>query len=75
MNYPIPYDGDDQVHSLMGIIMSDAAYTARYNTTFPVPGRVSHYDSIIADNAERGARAKAKSKHNVKKADYDMYVA
>ena len=49
---PIPYDGDDQVHSLMGIIMSDAAHTAQYNKTFPVPGHVSHYNSTIANYAE-----------------------
>ena len=55
--------------------MSDAAYTARYTTTFPPLNRVSHYDSNIADDAEKGARAKAESKHNVKKADYNMYVS
>ena len=63
--YPIPYNGDAQLHSLLGIIMSDAAYIARYTTTFPVLDRVSHYDSTIADNGARGARAKAESKHNV----------
>ena len=35
--YPIPYNGDDQKHSLLGIIMSDAAYTAQYTATFPPP--------------------------------------
>ena len=55
--------------------MSDAAYTARYTSIFPPPGYVSHYDSTIADDAEKGARANAKSRHNVKKADYNMYVA
>ena len=54
--YPIPYDGDDQKHNLLGIIMSDAAYTARYTTTFPPPDHVNHYDSTIADDAEKGAR-------------------
>ena len=73
--YPIPYDGDEQLHSLLGIIMPDAAYTTRYTTTFPVPDRVSHYDSTIADNAERGACSNAESKHNVKKADYDTYIS
>ena len=56
--YPIPYDEDDQKHSLLGIIMLDAAYTARYTTTFPPPDRVSHYDSTIADNAEWGRAQK-----------------
>ena len=73
--YPIPYDGDDQKHSLLGIIMSDAVYTAQYTTIFPPPGHVSHYNSTIADNAEKGVRAKAESRHNVKKADYNMYVS
>ena len=55
--------------------MLDTAYTARYTKTFPVPGRISHYDSTIADDAKQGARAKAESKHNVKKADYNMYLS
>ena len=55
--------------------MSDAAYTARYTTTFPPPQHVSHYDSTIADDAEKGARAKAESKHNLKKVDNNMYVS
>ena len=65
--YPIRYEGDDQKHSLLGIIMSDAAYTGRYTTTFLPPDRVSHYNSNIADDAEGGACAKAESKDNVKK--------
>ena len=52
--------------------MLDAAYTARYTTPFPPPDCVSHYDSNISNDAERGARAKAESKHNLQKADYDM---
>ena len=55
--------------------MSDAAYTAGYTSIFSPPGHVSHYDSTIADDAEKGACAKAESQHNVKKADYNMYVA
>ena len=35
--YPIPYNGDKQIHSLLGTIMSDAAYTAQYNSSFPIP--------------------------------------
>ena len=55
--------------------MSDSAYKAQYTTTFPPPVHVSHYDSTIADDAEKGARAKAEFQHNVKRADYNMYVA
>ena len=35
--YPIPYEWNEQVHSLLGIIMSDVAYTARYTNIFPIP--------------------------------------
>ena len=50
--------------------MSDAAYTARYTTTFPPPDRVSHHDSTIVDDAERGARAKVRELH-----DPDIFYA
>ena len=73
--YPIPYNGDEQIHSILVIIASDAAYTARYKATFPIPFRVSHYNTTIVDNAEHDTRAKVESKHNVKKADYDMYMS
>ena len=53
---PIPYNGEEQIHSLLSIIISDTTYTAQYNTTFSIPGRVSHYDRSIADNAECSTR-------------------
>ena len=56
---PIPYDGGEQLHSLLGIIMLDAAYTARHTKPFPVPDRVRHYDSTITDDAKWGTRTKA----------------
>ena len=65
--YPIPYNGDKQIHSLLGIIMSDVAYTAQYKATFSILSRVSHYTTTIADKTEHGKRAKAESKHTVKK--------
>ena len=55
--------------------MSDVDCTTQYTATFPIPSRVSHYNASIADNAEQGAQAKAESAHNVKKADYEVYVS
>ena len=43
--HPIPCNGDEQLHSLLGIIISDPAYTTQYTTTFPVPDLISHYES------------------------------
>ena len=55
--------------------MSDTAYTTRYTSSFPISSRMRHYNTDIVDDAEQGARAKAESAYNVKKADYDMYVS
>lgn len=70
----IPYD-EDGAHSLVGLILPTATYTATYPAAFPRPARPAAYDATIADDATPVVRARSEAAHNQRRADYETYAA
>ena len=72
----IEYDATTGKHNLVGLVDTDAEYTAQYGKSFPVPTRVSVYDESLLDLTGDGAdakRAAGEKKHEAKLADYWVY--
>ena len=53
---PIPYDREKGKHSLLGLLLTDDEYNARYGTAFPVEAsnQPAIYDKGIAETATAG---------------------
>ena len=56
---PIPYDREKGKHSLIGLLLTDDEYHARYGTAFPVEAskHPAIYDDDIAADATAGVHA------------------
>ena len=72
---PIPYDREKGKHSLLGLLLTDDEYNARYGTAFPVKAsnRPAIYDDDIAADATAGVRAKAEAIHQAKLEDWKFF--
>ena len=72
---PIPYDREKGKHSLLGLLLTDDEYHARYGTAFPVEAsnRPVIYDKSIAETATAGVRAKAEAIHQAKLEDWKFF--
>ena len=42
-----PCDKDNGIHSLVGVIHPNGAYTSEYNTAFPLPIKLEIYDATM----------------------------
>ena len=72
--YPIPYDGENGKHNLIGLIMAEAPYIARFGEKFPRPKKVKAYGDI--DVKLVGVpRAKAEALHEAKISDFAIFDA
>ena len=54
----IEYDATEGKHNLVGLVDTDADYTAQYNESFPIPTRVGVYDESLLELKGDGADAK-----------------
>ena len=45
----IPYDKENCIHNLVGLIQDQTVYTADYTNTFPCPPKPAIYDASIRD--------------------------
>ena len=71
----IDYDNEKGIHSLVGLIESDADYIAEYGTAFVRPRRIGAYDESIASDANNVTRAKGEAIWKAKLADSRTYEA
>ena len=71
----VPYDEANGDHSLIGLIYSQAAYTAEYTSAFPRPNKPGIYDTSIADDAPAGLRAMKEVMHKAVRRDYSLFEA
>ena len=72
----IEYDATEGKHNLVGLVDTDADYTAQYNESFPILTRVGVYDESLLELKGDGAdakRAAGEKKHDAKLADYRTY--
>ena len=65
----IPYNEENGIHSLIGLIYSPSAYTSKYNADFPHPSKPGIYDSTILDNAPDGLHAMKEAIHKERRHD------
>ena len=72
---PIPYDRVKGKHSLLGLLLTDVEYKARYGIIFPAEAsdRPAIYDENIAADAKAGVRAKAEAIHQAKLEDWKFF--
>ena len=72
---PIPYDKEKGKHLLLGLLLTDDEYHARYGTAFPVKAskRPAIYDESIAVDATADVRAKAEAIHQAKLEDWKFF--
>mmetsp|Transcript_28331 Transcript_28331/g.83379 ORF Transcript_28331/g.83379 Transcript_28331/m.83379 type:complete len:103 (-) Transcript_28331:753-1061(-) len=57
----VPYDTENGIHNLVGIITDDGDYSASYGSSFVRPKRIAIYDASIAADASAVVRAKAEA--------------
>ena len=69
----IPYDKMGVVHNLIGLILPEAAYIARYGAAFPEPARVKAYNPSIDNDTTAVIRARTEAEHKAKRTDCAMY--
>ena len=72
---PLPYNMDNGIHNLMGLVMDEDDYKVRYDTKFPNTTRPAVYDEDISNNATNLVRAKAEAVRTAKIADYQIFAA
>jgi hypothetical protein len=71
----IPFDKENGIHSLVGLITDEAVYTNDYGAAFVRPPvKIAIYDTAISDNATNVVRAKAKAIWRAKLSDKETYV-
>lgn len=69
----IPYDEAEALDNLVGLILSDAKYSAKYGQEFTPPKRVGAYDETLSDDAKAVVRAKAEARWRAKRLDRTTY--
>ena len=72
---PIAYDGENRVHDLVGLIMSEDAYKMRHGANFPTPTcpAINNVDTPI--DASNAVRVRREAAHTSKKEDYELFAA
>ena len=69
----IPYDEAEAQDNLIGIILGDVKYTAKYGQAFSPPKRVGAYDNSLADNAKPVVHAKGEARWRAKRLDRNTF--
>ena len=69
----IPYDDAEARDNLVGLILGDAKYSAKYGQEFKPPKRVGAYDETLSDDAKAVVRAKTEAKWRAKRLDRATY--
>jgi hypothetical protein len=69
----IPYDEAEAQDNLIGIILGDVKYTAKYGQAFSPPQRVGAYDNSLADDAKPVVRAKGEARWRAKRLDRNTF--
>jgi hypothetical protein len=81
--FPILHDADYDMtvvagrvnHNLVGLIQTDAAYTATWTAAFPRPARSAPYDPTIPDAATLVIRNRMEAAHTAIIADFEIFTA
>jgi hypothetical protein len=69
---PVPYDEARASHNLIGLVYSEAEYTAEYVDPFVTPIKPGIYDTAIPEDANEGLRARMEAIHKAVRRDYGL---
>ena len=72
---PLPYDVENVIHNILGLVMDKEDYKQSYRTKFPTLTKPSVYDEKILDNATNVDPSKSKAVHKANIADYQLFAA
>ena len=72
---PVPYDESHASHNLIGLLYSEAEYTAEYFDPFVTPTKPGIYDTDIPEDDTDGLRVRMEAIHKAVRRDYGLYEA
>ena len=73
--YQIPYDEENGVHNLVGLIQDKESYSKECGAAFPNAKKQGIYDSTISDTAKDAVWAQKEAIHKAKLQDFDFFEA
>ena len=73
--YQIPYDDENDVHNLVGLIQDKESYAVEYKAPFPTPNKLGIYDPTIVETTKDAVWAQKEAIHKAKRQDYAFFEA
>ena len=68
--YQIPYDDEQGIRNLVGLIQDKVSYLADYSEAFPFQKKPGVYDPSITEGKKDSIRAQKDATHKAKRQDY-----